>query len=75
MARKVSETRTEAVVARVLADPYTQQQNLDGGAAAAEFIREAGAGLHNPPIGSPAWQVKEAARQARIRAILAQMGR
>jgi hypothetical protein len=75
MARKVSETRTEAIVARVLADPYTQEMNLDGGAAAIEFIREAAAGLHNPTPGTEAWQVKEAARQARIRAILAQMGR
>jgi len=75
MARKVSEARTEAVVARVLADPYTQQQNLDGGAAAAQFILDAAAGLHNPAPGTEAWQVKEAARQDRIRAILAQMGR
>ena len=75
MARRMDETRTEAIVARVLADPYTHRVNTDGGAAAAQFIREAAAGLHNPAPGSEAWQAKEAARQARIRAILAQMGR
>ena len=75
MARRMDETRTEAIVARVLADPYTQEMNTDGGAAAAQFIREAAAGLHNPTPGTPEWQVKEAARQAHIRAILAQMGR
>jgi len=73
--RRMSTEKTEAIVARVLADPYTQEHNLDGGAAAAQFIREAAAGLHNPPIGSDAWKAKEAARQARIRSLLAQMGR
>lgn len=75
MARRMSETRTEAIVARVLADPYTQRTNTDGGAAAAQFIRDAAAGLHSPAPGSDAWQAKETARQAEIRAILAQMGR
>lgn len=73
--RRMSEAETETIVARVLADPYTRKHNTDGGAAAAEFIREAAAGLHNPPIGSEAWQAKEAAKQARIRDILAQIGR
>ena len=75
MTRRMDETRTEAIVARVLADPYTHRVNTDGGAAAAQFIREAAAGLHNPTPGSEAWQAKETARQAHIRAILAQMGR
>jgi hypothetical protein len=35
---------TEAVITRVLADPYTQEMNTDGGAAAADFIRNAKAG-------------------------------
>ena len=32
---------TEAVIARVLADPWTREHNTDGGAAAADFIRNA----------------------------------
>lgn len=32
---------TEAVIARVLADPWTQEMNTDGGDAAADFIRNA----------------------------------
>ena len=31
----------EAVIARVLADPYTKAVNTDGGEAAADFIRNA----------------------------------
>ena len=31
----------EAVIAKVLADPYTQEMNTDAGAAAADFIRNA----------------------------------
>jgi len=36
---KTQNIDTEAVIARVLADPYTQEMNTDGGAAAADFIR------------------------------------
>jgi hypothetical protein len=69
--RKMTGDRTEAIVARVLADPYTHQVNTDGGQAAAQFIREAAAGLHNPPRGSAAWHDREAARQERWRDIIA----
>jgi hypothetical protein len=34
-------TDKDAVIARVLADPFTQAVNTDGGAAAADFIRNA----------------------------------
>jgi hypothetical protein len=34
-------TDKEAVIARVLADPWTHEHNMDGGAAAADFIRNA----------------------------------
>jgi hypothetical protein len=75
MTRRMSEERTEQIVARVLADPMTQTMNTDGGAAAVQFIREAAAGLHNPAPGTPAWHAKHDAAQARWRSILAGLGR
>jgi hypothetical protein len=75
MARRMSEKRTEQIVARVMADPQTAAQNSDGGAAAVQFIREAAAGQHNPARGTPEWQAKHEAAQAQWRSILAGMGR
>jgi hypothetical protein len=75
MARRMSEQRTEQIVARVLADPYTHEMNTDGGAAAAGFIREAAAGLDNPAPGTAEWRAKHDAAQARWRGILAELGR
>jgi hypothetical protein len=72
MARGMSEQETEAVVARVLADPFTRRVNSDGGAAAVQFIREAAAGLHNRPGDR---QAKRDAADGRWREILASLGR
>ena len=71
MTRRMSEEQAEAIVARVLADPETARCNSDGGAAAAQFMREAAAGKHNPAPGSPEWHARRAAAQDRWRSILA----
>jgi len=58
---------TEAVIARVLADPYTQEMNTDGGAAAADFIRNAKA------RNARSQAEKDASRRANVMRILAAM--
>jgi len=58
---------TEAVIARVLADPYTQEMNTDGGAAAADFIRNAKARNARPQAE------KDASRREAVMRCLAQM--
>ena len=75
MARRMSEEQTESIVARMLADPETARCNSDGGAAAAQFIREAAAGKHNPAPGSQEWRARHAAAQDRRRSILAELAR
>jgi len=59
----------EAVIARVLADPYTQEMNTDGGAAAEDFIRNAKARNARPQAE------KDASRAANVKRVLAAMGR
>jgi hypothetical protein len=60
-------TSTEAVIARVLADPYTQEMNTDGGAAAADFIRNAKARNQRSQAE------KDASRRMAVMRCLAQM--
>ena len=57
----------EAVVARVLADPYTHAVNTDSGAAAADFIRNAKARNERSQAQ------KDASRRASVERCLAQM--
>lgn len=58
---------TEAVIARVLADPYTKAVNTDGGAAATDFIRNAKA------RNARSQAEKDASRRAAVMRCLAQM--
>ena len=58
---------TEAVIARVLADPYTQEMNTDGGAAAADFIRNAKA------RNARSQDEKDASRREAVARVLARM--
>jgi hypothetical protein len=60
---------TEAVIARVLADPYTLEMNTDGGAAAADFIRNA------KTRNARSQAEKDASRAANVARVLAAMGR
>ena len=60
---------TGAVIARVLADPYTQEMNTDGGAAAADFIRNAKA------RNARTQAEKDASHAANVARVLAAMGR
>jgi hypothetical protein len=62
-------TDKEAVIARVLADPFTQAVNTDGGEAAADFIRNARARNARPQAE------KDASRAANVARVLAAMGR
>lgn len=57
----------EAVIARVLADPYTQEMNADGGAAAADFIRNA------KTRNARSQAEKDASRREAVMRCLAQM--
>jgi hypothetical protein len=63
----MDETRTEKIVARVLADPYTKAMNTDGGAAAADFIRNAKA------RNARSQAEKDASLRANVERCLAQM--
>lgn len=58
---------TEAVVARVLADPWTHEHNTEGGAAAADFIRNARA------RNARSQAEKDASRRANVARVLAAM--
>jgi hypothetical protein len=60
---------TEAVIARVLADPWTHEHNTDGGAAAADFIRNAKARNQRSQAD------KDASRAANVARVLAAMER
>lgn len=60
---------TEAVITRVLADPYTQEMNTDGGAAAADFIRNAKA------RNARTQAEKDASHRANVARVLAAMER
>ena len=60
-------TDKEAVIARVLADPWTHEHNTDGGAAAADFIRNAKTRNARPQ------DEKDASRRAAVMRCLAQM--
>jgi hypothetical protein len=62
-------TDKEAVIARVLADPFTQAVNTDGGEAAADFIRNAKA------RNARSQAEKDASRAANVARVLAAMGR
>ena len=64
---KTQNIDTEAVIARVLADPYTQEMNTDGGAAAADFIRNAKA------RNARSQDEKDASHRAAVMRCLAQM--
>ena len=57
----------EAVIARVLADPWTHEHNTDGGAAAADFIRNAKARNARPQAE------KDVSRRANVERVLAAM--
>jgi hypothetical protein len=57
----------EAVIARVLADPFTQAVNTDGGEAAADFIRNAKA------RNARSQTEKDASRRANAERCLAQV--
>ena len=61
-------TKVEAVIARVLADPWTHEHNTDGGAAAADFIRNAKA------RNARTQAEKDASRRAAAIRCLAEMG-
>ena len=69
MSESKSTIDTEAVIARVLADPLTHQHNTDGGAAAADFIRNAKA------RNARSQAEKDASRAANVARVLAAMGR
>ena len=69
MSESKSTIDTEAVIARVLADPWTHQHNTDGGAAAADFIRNAKA------RNARSQAEKDASRAANVARVLAAMGR
>ena len=60
-------TDKEAVIARVLADPWTHEHNTDGGVAAADFIRNAKA------RNARSQAEKDASRRANVMRCLAQM--